>query len=162
LGRGFRERGNITIELALALPLLLFMVAGVLDLGMLFWEKHILTNATREGARAAIQALETGSGLVAAKTQAQVRQVVQDYLNRFHLKDLNGDNLVLDDTNFSYTWDNSGSGIMVTVALNRIPYRMMLLPNFRAFFGYERSPGDEAFYLSSRTRMAAEWVTPPS
>lgn len=160
--RTAQEHGNITVELALVLPLLLFLVAGVLDLGMLFWQKHILTNATREGARAAIKAVDTGSAIVAEKTQTQVRQVVQDYLNRFHIKDLNGSDLVLSGSTFSYRVDSSGSGTTVTIELNQIPYRMMLLPNFRAFFGYAREPGDQAFYLGASTLMAAEWLTPPA
>lgn len=156
------ERGNIIVELSLALPLLLFMVAGALDLGSLFWEKHILTNATREGARVAVKALGTGTGVVAEKTQAQVRQVVQNYLNRFRIKALDGSNLVLDSGQFSYTWATNGSGTMVTVRLQQISYRMMLLPNFRTFFGYSRQSGDDAFYLQARTIMAAEWNSPPS
>lgn len=160
--RTHQERGNIIMELSLALPLLLLMVAGALDLGLLFWEKHILTNATLEGARVAVKALDTGAGVVPEKTQTQVKQVVQDYLNRFSLKNLEGDNLTLDGSKFSYTWAANGSGNMVTVGLQQIPYRMMLLPNFRAFFGYTRTPGDNAFYLQARTIMAAEWVTPPS
>jgi Flp pilus assembly protein TadG len=161
-GRTARERGNITVELGLVLPLVLFIIAGVLDLGMLFWEKHILTNATREGARAAVKAVDTGSAVVAEKTQAQIRQVVQDYLNRFKIKDANGANLVLTANNFMYSWTADASGTMVTVAVQQIPYRMMLLPNFATFFGSARQPGDEAFYLRASTLMAAEWVTPPS
>jgi Flp pilus assembly protein TadG len=160
--RTSREQGNVIVELALILPLLLFITAGALDLGMLFWEKHVLTNATREGARAAVKALDDSTNVVAEKTQAQVRQVVQNYLNRLRIKDLSGEDLVLDGNTFSYTWDTSGSGTLVTVALAQIPYRMMLLPNFRTFFGYNRQPGDEAFYLQARTIMAAEWTTPPS
>ncbi|MDI6854159.1 MAG: TadE/TadG family type IV pilus assembly protein [Deltaproteobacteria bacterium] len=161
-GRTAGERGNITVELALVLPLVLFIIAGVLDLGMLFWEKHILTNATREGARAAIKAVDTGSQVVPEKTKDQVRQVVQDYLNRFNIKNVDGSDLVLTGSNFLYSWTANASGTMVTVALQQIPYRMMLLPNFAAFFGSARQPGDEAFYLGASTLMAAEWVTPPS
>jgi hypothetical protein len=156
------ERGNIIVELALILPLFLFITAGALDLGMLLWEKHVLTNATREGARAAIKALDDGNNVLPEKTQAQVKQVVQNYLDSFRIKDLDGSNLVLDGATFSYTWTNNGSGKMVTVALSQIPYRMMLLPNFRTFFGYNRQSGDEAFYLQAQTIMAAEWVSPPS
>jgi Flp pilus assembly protein TadG len=161
-GRTTRERGNITVELGLVLPLVLFIIAGVLDLGMLFWEKHILTNATREGARAAVKAVDTGSAVVAEKTQDQVKQVVQDYLNRFNIKDVDGSNLILTGNNFLYSWTANASGTMVTVALQQVPYRMMLLPNFATFFGSARQPGDEAFCLRASTLMVAEWVTPPS
>ena len=52
--RSRRERGSLTVEMALAMPVFLFLVAGAMDLGMLFWAKHVITNATREGARAAV------------------------------------------------------------------------------------------------------------
>lgn len=160
-----REAGNITIELGLALPLLLLILGGALDLGMLFWEKQVLTNATREGARAAAKGfLEKNATIKPTKTQNQVRQVVQAYLDRHHVKDLNGVPLVLTDGMFTYTWAGSASGALVTVALNQIPYRMMLLPNAQSFFGTLRQEGDSSFFLNARTTMAAEWplTSPPS
>ena len=35
------------MEMAIALPLMLLVIAGVVDLGFLFWEKEVLTNAAR-------------------------------------------------------------------------------------------------------------------
>lgn len=161
VGASRRERGNVAVELALAMPLLLLIIAGVVDLGMLFWEKHVLTNATREGARAAVKAVDTGTAVTAEKTQSQIQQVVQTYLDNFAVKNLDGSDLVLNGSTFSYAWTNTPSGTVLTVSLNQIPYRMMLLPNTRALFGHSRSEGDEAFYLTAQTSMAAEWTTPP-
>jgi Flp pilus assembly protein TadG len=48
------ERGSQIIEASLVLPLLLLMVLGILDFGMLFWRFESVTNAAREGARVAI------------------------------------------------------------------------------------------------------------
>jgi Flp pilus assembly protein TadG len=48
------ERGSQIIEAALVLPLLLLMVLGILDFGLLFWRFESVTNAAREGARVAI------------------------------------------------------------------------------------------------------------
>jgi hypothetical protein len=76
-----RDQGNITIEMALAMPVFLLLVAGVLDLGMLFWEKHVITNAAREGARAAAKAVDTGTAVTADLTQTQVKQVVHLFLH---------------------------------------------------------------------------------
>jgi Flp pilus assembly protein TadG len=45
------ERGAELIEFAFALPLLLFVVLGIIDFGFLFRDYEILTNAAREGAR---------------------------------------------------------------------------------------------------------------
>ena len=156
-----RERGNVAVELALGMPLLLLLIGGMIDLGLLFWEQHVLTNATREGARVAAKAQDTGTAVTAKMTQSQVQQIVQDYLDNFALKNLDGSPLVLSGNKFSYSWTTTGSGTILTVTLNQIPYRMMLLPNARALFGYTRTEGDEAFYLTAQTSMAAEWTTPP-
>lgn len=156
-----REDGGIAVELALALPLLLFIIGGALDLGLLFWEKQVITNASREGARAAAKAVDTGTSVVAQLTQSQVQQVVQNYLNQCAIKALDGSPLVLDSGTFTYTWAATGSGTVLTVTLNQVPYRMMLLPNIRTMFGGSRTSGDDAFYLTAQTSMAAEWTTPP-
>ena len=53
--RRFRqnERGAELIEFALILPLLLGMLAGIVDFGRLFQRLEVTTNAAREGARLA-------------------------------------------------------------------------------------------------------------
>jgi Flp pilus assembly protein TadG len=159
--RSRREKGNVTIEMAFILPLFLFFMGGIIDLGLLFFEKHVITNAAREGARAAAKAVDTGTAVTAQMSQSQVKQVVQNYLDQFSLKNLDGSPLVLGSGNYSYTWTNTGSGTVVNIVLSQIPYKMMLLPNFSTFFGGTRTTGDEAFYLSAQTSMAAEWSTAP-
>jgi Flp pilus assembly protein TadG len=157
-----RERGNVTLELALAMPVFLFLVAGVLDLGMLFWEKHVITNAAREGARAAAKAKDIGTAVTAKLTQSAVKTVVQNYLTQYAVKNLTGGALALDSTTFTYTWTTTASGTVLTVSLNQIPYKMQLIPNIKTMFGGTRTAGDDAFYLHAQTSMAAEWTTAPS
>lgn len=53
-GRAADENGSELIELALVLPILLFMLAGIVDFGMLFQRYEVVTNAAREGARVAV------------------------------------------------------------------------------------------------------------
>jgi len=48
------ERGQAIIELALTLPLLLLIVLGVFDFGLMFQRYEVVTNAAREGARVAV------------------------------------------------------------------------------------------------------------
>lgn len=48
------ERGSQLIEFALVLPLLLLVVLGILDFGLLFQRYEAVTNAAREGARIAV------------------------------------------------------------------------------------------------------------
>jgi Flp pilus assembly protein TadG len=47
-------RGSALVEMAIALPLLLFLVAGIVDFGFLFQSYEVVTNAAREGARLAV------------------------------------------------------------------------------------------------------------
>ncbi len=48
------ERGAELIELAIALPLLLLVVMGIVDFGFLFHRYLVLTNAAMEGARVGV------------------------------------------------------------------------------------------------------------
>ena len=49
-----RDRGQAVIELALTLPLLLVIVLGVFDFGLMFQKYEVVTNAAREGARVGV------------------------------------------------------------------------------------------------------------
>ena len=67
------ERGQAIIELALTLPLLLMVVLGVFDFGLMFQRYEVVTNAAREGARLAV--------LTDQFTTAQAEARAKDYLS---------------------------------------------------------------------------------
>ncbi len=48
------ERGAELVEFALVMPLLLLIMFGIFDFGLLFQRYEVLTNAAREGARLAV------------------------------------------------------------------------------------------------------------
>ncbi|MDN5795024.1 MAG: pilus assembly protein [Intrasporangium sp.] len=48
------ERGAAAVEFALLLPLMFLVIAGIVDFGRAFFTQIELTNAAREGARAAV------------------------------------------------------------------------------------------------------------
>jgi Flp pilus assembly protein TadG len=52
--RQWNERGQAIVELALTLPLLLLIVMGVFDFGLMFQRFEIVANAAREGARVGV------------------------------------------------------------------------------------------------------------
>jgi Flp pilus assembly protein TadG len=62
------ERGAELIEFALVLPLLLFIILGLVDFGFMFQRFEVVTNAAREGARMAVL-----SGYTDADVEARVR-----------------------------------------------------------------------------------------
>lgn len=49
-----KQRGVAAVEFAIVLPLLLFLFIGIVEFGIAYYNKQVLTNASREGARAGI------------------------------------------------------------------------------------------------------------
>lgn len=48
------EQGSVAVEFAIISFLLFSIVFGIIEFGILMYNKHILTNASREGARAGV------------------------------------------------------------------------------------------------------------
>ncbi len=56
------EGGAAAIEFAIVLPVLALLVCGIIEFGLIFYNKQLITNASREGARAGIvQGADEGS-----------------------------------------------------------------------------------------------------
>ena len=162
-----REKGSVVVEMAVAIPLLLLMVAGVCDLGMLLWQKDVMTNACREGARAGARAGVDGRPEIKPgdpTTVTKIRALVQDYLRKLNVKDISGAPITLDSSNCVCSWDTTTDPTMPTISvqLQNIPKKMMLLPNLVGFFN--GGSMDNIVYLEAKTTMAAEWdpTKPPS
>ena len=69
------QRGAAAVEFALILPILLMVLLGIIEMSLALYDKAIITNASREGARAGIV-------LSSPKmTEAQIRDVVLTYTN---------------------------------------------------------------------------------
>ncbi len=69
------ERGSAAMEFALLLPILATLIFGAIDFGVMLWNKEILVNAAREGARQG--ALFTG-GAATADVASVVEQMLHD------------------------------------------------------------------------------------
>src|SRR5207248_605805 len=52
--RSSRRRGNAVLDMALVMPVLLYLAFGTVEFGYYFYVKHTMQGAAREGARAAI------------------------------------------------------------------------------------------------------------
>jgi Flp pilus assembly protein TadG len=68
-----QQRGAAVVEFALILPILLGLLVGGIDASLALYDKAVITNASREGARAGIVARNP------PLTDAQIRQVVNQY-----------------------------------------------------------------------------------
>jgi len=159
-GKSRREKGSVVMEMALVLPVLLLMVAGTIDIGLLFWEKEVLTNASREGARAGARAQI--SGRPEQTTKAAVMAIVQNYLDNYNLRDDSGAPITLvNGTNFIYEWNFGNNPPILSVELRNIPVKMLMLPNIDKLFGGTVS---NVYYLNAKTTMAPQWLStyPPT
>jgi Flp pilus assembly protein TadG len=63
------ESGAELIEFALVLPILLLLIAGIADFGLLFHSHEVTTNAAREGARLAVLPGYDANGYAAVRTR---------------------------------------------------------------------------------------------
>jgi Flp pilus assembly protein TadG len=60
--RGLRgERGAVAVELAIILPVLLVLVFGIIDFGHAWYMRHLMSDASREGARYATRYCTVGT-----------------------------------------------------------------------------------------------------
>lgn len=75
-------KGQAIIEFAYVLPLLVTISLGIIEFGVLFFDQAVVTNASREGARAGMAFQTDGEGNYwsEAAMQAKVQQTVDDYL----------------------------------------------------------------------------------
>jgi Flp pilus assembly protein TadG len=70
----FDERGAAAVEFGIILPLLMLILFGIIEFGMIMYSREVITNASREGAR-------TGIVQVTPKpTAGQIQAVVTNYL----------------------------------------------------------------------------------
>lgn len=70
------QKGASAVEFALILPLLIVITFGIIEFGMLVYNQQVITNASREGARAGIVA---SSPRVPATGTNSIDSVVQSY-----------------------------------------------------------------------------------
>ena len=71
------QKGAAAVEFAIILPLLLVLLFGIVEFSILFYNKAMITNASREGARAGIVFAET------RLNESDICQVVTDYCQNY-------------------------------------------------------------------------------
>ena len=74
-------RGQAIVELAFVLPLILIFILGIIEFGIIFYNKAMVTNASREGARAGMTyQADSGTYWTVPEMEAAVRAAVTRYL----------------------------------------------------------------------------------
>jgi len=111
------QKGTSVVEFAIVLPLLVLLLFGIIEFSLLLFNKQVITNASREGARAGIVAQ------VPRVSDPAIRKVVSDYA-KAHLVTFGSDTLVEDadhipivreDVNTDNPPNSFGDDLKVTV-----------------------------------------------
>ena len=67
------NRGAVAVEFVIVLPLLLFLIFGMIEFCLFMYNKQILTNAVREGARWGVLMRAAPRNLTAEKAQIKAK-----------------------------------------------------------------------------------------
>ena len=113
------QEGVAALEFALILPLLVVLVFGIAEFSIALYDKAIITNASREGAR---------QGIIYAYpdriTNGEIISTVNNYCADY-LISLGGNSTVA--TDISRSGNSSGDPLIVRVSYR---YDFLVLPNF--------------------------------
>ena len=118
------NKGAAGLEFTLLFPFLLFVTFGIIEFGALMFNKAIITNAAREGVRAAITYTYEGTetptcadfGVIRGNARAAVMQYLQDADgNWFPINDPDEQQIELDDIPVSIENDSGQYTINVKV-----------------------------------------------
>lgn len=95
-----RERGQSLVELAIALPLFLIVLLGIIDFGRVFYAYVTITNASREGAR---------YGSLHPLQEADIKQRVMDEA---------ASTVTINNSEITVSWDDPDHPDTITVTVN--------------------------------------------
>jgi Flp pilus assembly protein TadG len=121
------EQGAAAIEFALVLPLLIILVFGIIEFSIILYDKAMITNASREGARVGIvyrfNPTTENSG---HPTDQEIKDTVETYTEN-HLISLGASS----SAQTLITRTGAAAGDFLTVTVN-YTYDFLVLPNFIA------------------------------
>ncbi len=129
------EKGVSALEFALVLPLLLILTFGIIEFGILLFDKAVITNASREGARFGIVYSSDGEDRV-VMTDADISAVVMDYSNELLINlGIGGSQaLTIDDIEISPAPEIRALGGDLTVVVT-YTYDFLVFPNLTKLIG---------------------------
>ena len=119
------QNGGAAVEFALILPLLIFLLFGIVEFGLLQYNKLILTNASREGARAGV--VMRIPRLNDLEIQTVANQYAQKYLVTFCSGTISFDPPISPDESTRQGANPSGTNLILTV---KYPYDFLVLSAF--------------------------------
>lgn len=124
-----RERGASVIEFAVVLPLLLIIFAGIVEFGIILYDKAVLTNAAREGSEGIVLLGKDAADNPIRVDDDIVESVVTDYCNGRLLNFGSGTPATV-DVDVNYTSQAILDDLQVHA---EYVYSYLLVPNFLPF-----------------------------
>lgn len=137
------QRGTSAVEFAIVLPLLVVFIFGIIEFGLLFYNKAMVTNASREAARTGIVYRDP------PVTVVEMQSVVDSYCAGRLVSFGSGSSPTT--TVPSGQCANHGDDLVVSVTYK---YDFLLIPDFLAAFFTGGMPG--SIDVSAETRMRCE------
>jgi hypothetical protein len=126
------ESGATAVEFALVLPVILIFVFGIIEFGLLMFNKQVLTNACREGARAGVVVRSPRNQVNEdAEIRAMVLQYARDYLVTFGAGGtLSSDDIVIEPANRCLGFEDAdGNRCFLIVTVDYL-YTFLYMSNF--------------------------------
>jgi Flp pilus assembly protein TadG len=142
--------GQAIVELALTLPLLVILVVGIVEYGVIYYDKAMLTNASREGARTGI--VFQGDGTTSPPTcvdipNSAITTAVNNYLQTrlINFGGAGAANTTITRTGTSPDCDINGGTVKVAVSY---VHTYLMLPRFLS--------GSNTITIGAETTMRRE------
>ena len=120
------QKGAAMVEFAIVLPVLLLIVFGIIEFSLALYNKAVITNASREGARMGIVYAEPA--ITTGEITTTVENYCQDFLVSF------GAAAAPATTVAGGPCGEGTSGNSLTVTVD-YQYTFLVLPNFSNFLG---------------------------
>jgi Flp pilus assembly protein TadG len=146
------QKGAAIVEFAIILPLLLLLIFGMIEFSLLMYNKAMITNASREGARRGIvYRVDPTTFNYSPLNDTQIRTEVTNYLSNYLITF--SPTAMTHTTNITRAVEASGNTLNVQVDY---PYQFLVFPAIAAL----ASPGGTAMpgtlTLTSATKMRME------
>lgn len=126
------EDGGSLVEFALITPLLFLILFGIIEFGVLLYDKAIITNASREGARAGIvfdkEFRNDDTSVNTAAVELEVNRVVDEYFDHNQLISFGSSDYTLE------VLIGAAAGDPLTVTV-RYPFRFLVFSNLVSLIG---------------------------
>ncbi len=139
------------IEFALVLPLLAILVFGIIEFGLIIYNKAMITNASREGARVGIVFRVDSNGDYVSPDDPSVSSLIETRINTYLSTYLiSFDPAAAKTISTLVTGTSPGGELRVTVTY---PYRFLAIPGLSSILGTTMVP---TITLSAVTSMRLE------